>query len=200
MKKGKDDKKVQSIEVFSAKDFHDWLVKHHEKESSVAVILHKKHTGKMKTNTAELMKVAISFGWIDTTAKRVDEDRWSINYKKRNKNSKWSYNTLKYGKELIKQGKMHPQGLKFYKEGLKKPPHDYGIPDNPYMPLELRQDIEKNKGLMEKFDKIAPSMKKMYYRWIIRAKRPETKEKRIKEVVKRVSEGKKGFLVMMKDV
>lgn len=183
-----DDKKIQSIEVLSLKDFHDWLVKHHEKESSVFVILHKKHTGKMKTNSRELMKEAICFGWIDTTAKRVDEDRRGINYRKRSKNSKWSYNTLRYGKELIKQGRMSPQGLRYYKEGLKKKPHDDGIPDNPDMPPELKEKIENKKELIEKFEKFPPSLKKMYYRWIMRAKRPETKEKRIKEVIRMVKE------------
>lgn len=180
--------KINSIEVFTLKEFHNWLVKNHEKESSVLVVLHKKHTGKMKTNASELMKEAISFGWIDTTAKRVDENRWGIKYRKRTKNSKWSYNTLRYGKELIKQGRMSEQGLKYYKEGLKKKPNDEGLEGKLETPIELKKEIDKNKETKEKFEKLAPSYKKMYLRWIIRAKRPETKEKRIKEVIKMINE------------
>ena len=177
------------VEVFSADDFRKWLAKNHIKENHVLVVLHKKHTGKMKTNAAELMKVAICFGWIDTTAKSVDEDRWAINYRKRSKNSRWSYNTLGYAKELMKKGLMAPEGIKWYKEGLKKLPHDHGIPLNPEIPKELETKLKK-KRFFETFNNIAPSTRRTYLRWIFRAKLPETKTKRIDEVVKRMSERK----------
>lgn len=184
----------KKIEVFSADDFRNWLMKNHEKESGVIVIIHKKHTGKMKTNTAALMREAICFGWIDTTARRLDEDRYIINYRKRTKNSKWSRNTLRYGKELIKEKRMMPQGLKFYKEGLRKAPHDEGIPDNPEAPSDLIKELGKSKKSMENFEKLAPSYKKTYLRWILRAKLPETRKRRIKTSIKMINEGKNGFI------
>ena len=76
------------------------------------------------------MEEAICFGWIDTTIKRLDEDTYLRHFSRRNKNSKWSDNTLGYAKQLIKEKKMTPIGLEFYKEGLKKPTHDHGIPKN----------------------------------------------------------------------
>ena len=106
------------IIVFKKEDFRKWLAKNHDKESKVSIILHKKHTGKKSPTHRELMDEAICFGWIDTTINRLDEDRYIRNFSKRTKNSKWSYNTISYGKELIKQGRMAPAGLKFYKEGL----------------------------------------------------------------------------------
>ncbi len=182
------------IEVYEAKDFRKWLVKNHIKENSVLVILHKKHTGKMKTNAAELMKEAICFGWIDTTAKRIDENRYGIKYKKRTKNSTWSYNTLSYAKKLIQEGKMSPEGLKWYKEGLKKKPNDFGLEKNPEMPEDLKKELDKikNKKLKENFDKLAPSMKRVYYRWVLRAKLPETK-KRINLILRNMKSGKNIF-------
>lgn len=176
----------KSIEVYKAEDFRSWLKKNHVKENTVTVILHKKHTGKMNTNTAELMKEAICFGWIDTTAKRVDEDRWSIRYRKRTPNSNWSYNTLRYARELMKKGLMSPEGIKWYKQGLNKKPHDFGIPSNPEMPSELKKELEKkkNKKAMERFEKLSPSVKKTYYRWVLRAKLPETRRKRIGGIIR----------------
>ena len=61
------------------------------------------------------MKIAIRFGWIDTTAKRIDENKWATTFVKRNKNSKWSINTLSYGKELFEKGLMSD-----YVEGLEE--------------------------------------------------------------------------------
>ncbi|MCF7872465.1 YdeI/OmpD-associated family protein [Candidatus Woesearchaeota archaeon] len=174
---------VKSIIPKSLVAWRNWLEKNHQKEDKVFLIKYKKHTGKKILSNADTMKEAICFGWIDTTTKRLDEKRFQICYVKRNSNSKWSYNTLKYGEELIKEGRMSSFGLKMYKEGLKKKPHDYGIPKNPEMPSELKKALEKNKRAREKYEKLAPSTKKLHYRMILRAKRPETKEKRVKEIM-----------------
>lgn len=174
---------MKEIVVFNKDDFRKWLIKNHDKESKVAVVVHRKHTGKEFPSHRELMGEAICFGWIDTTLKGLDEERYIRNFSRRNKNSKWSDNTIRYGGELIKQGRMTPAGLKFYEEGLKKPTHDAGIPKNPSMPEELRKALDKNSKAKENFDKFPPSTKKMHYRWILRGKREETRIKRIKFIV-----------------
>ena len=133
------------MKTFYAKDlanWRNWLEKNHLREERIMLIKYKKHTGKPTLNSLDAMKQAICFGWIDTTLKRIDEDRYAITYVKRNKNSKWSKNTLKYGKDLLKKGLMSPFGIKMYKEGLAKKPHDEGIPKNPNMPQELKLALE----------------------------------------------------------
>jgi uncharacterized protein YdeI (YjbR/CyaY-like superfamily) len=181
------------IIVFKKEDFRKWLAKNHDKESKVSVILHKKHTGKESPSHRELMDEAICFGWIDTTINRLDEERYIRNFSKRTKNSKWSDNTISYGKELIKQGRMTSAGLKFYEEGLRKPTHDAGIPKNPTMPEELRNALDKNPEAKENFNNFAPSIKKMHYRWILRGKREETRAKRINFIVESAEIDKKNL-------
>ena len=191
---------METITVFTRQDFRKWLMKNHDKENKVSVIVYKKHTGKSSSSHRELMEEAICFGWIDTTIKRLDKDRYIRNFSKRNKNSKWSDNTIRYGKELIKQRKMTPTGLKFYKEGLKKPTHDAGIPKNPDMPIELKRALNKDKKAKENFKKVAPSTKKMLYRWILRGKREETRVKRVRLIVKGAKVGKKDILGIQEKV
>ncbi|PIO08444.1 hypothetical protein COU59_01505 [Candidatus Pacearchaeota archaeon CG10_big_fil_rev_8_21_14_0_10_34_12] len=186
------------IEIFSKEDFRKWLKKNHLKETHVLVVLHKKHTGKNKTSAAELMKEAICFGWIDATVKRLDEDRWGINYRKRTKNSTWSYNTLRYAKELAEKGLMSREGMKWYEEGKKKLPHDHGIPKNPEVPEEMEKIFVKNKKAKENFENLAPSTRRTYLRWIFRAKLPETKSKRINEVVRKMSNGELKKITLLK--
>ena len=176
-------KETKEILVFSRNDFRKWLMKNHDKERNVSVIVYKKHTGRLSPSHRELMEEAICFGWIDTTIKRVDEERYMRNFSKRNKNSKWSDNTIRYGKELIEKGKMTPAGLKFYKEGLKKPTHDHGIPKNPDMPSELKNALDKCGGAKKNFENFSASSKKMIYRWILRGKREETRVKRVNLIV-----------------
>jgi len=61
-----------------------------------------------------------------------------------------------------------------YKEGLAKKPHDFGIPENPRMPKDMKILLIKSKKL-EQFIKLSPSRKKMHYRGFLKAQRPETK-------------------------
>jgi len=182
---------MKKITALTRDDFRRWLVSNHDKEDKVSVIVYKKHTGKSSPSHRELMEEAICFGWIDTTIKKLDENRYIRTFSRRNKNSKWSNNTIKYAKDLIKRGKMTPEGLKFYKEGLKKPTHDFGIPKNPDMPVELKQALDKDKKAKDNFENFSASVKKMFYRWILKGKRDETRAKRIKLIVEKARIGRK---------
>ena len=180
-----------TITVYAREDFRKWLRKNHKKDSKVAVVLYKRHTGKPAPTHRELMEEAICFGWIDTTIKRIDENKFTRNFSKRNKNSTWSDNTLGYAKQLAQEGKMTDEGMKFYKLGLLKPTHDHGIPKDPSMPPELKTALSKSKKAKENFDAFPPSTKKMFYRWLLRGKLPETRAKRIKSIVIGAREGRR---------
>ena len=182
---------MKTITVFNRNDFRKWLVMHHDSEDKVSVIVYKKHTGKSFPSHRELMEEAICFGWIDTILRKLDENRYIRTFSRRNKNSKWSDNTLGYAKDLIKQGKMTPSGLKFYKEGLMKPTHDFGIPKNPDMPIELKKALDKDKKAKDNFENYSASLKKVFYRWILRGKREETRIKRINITVEKAKVGNK---------
>lgn len=177
--------KINQINVYTRQDFRNWLQKNHDKETKVAIIIHKKHTGKPTVSHHDQIEEAICFGWIDTTLRRLDNDTYLRNFVKRNKNSRWSNNTIRYAKDLIKRGLMTPSGMKMYKEGLKKPTHDAGIPLNPKTPEDLLKELKKN-NLNEKFESLSHSVKRTHNRWLFRAKLPETRKKRIKQIVELV--------------
>lgn len=174
--------KIKSITPKNLAEWRRWLDKNHLKEDKAILIKYKKHTGRPIISSADAMKEAICFGFIDTIARRIDDERWSVCYVKRNKNSRWSVNTLKYGKELLKQGKMSEFGAKMYKEGMRKKAFDGHIPRNPDMPEKLKKELLQH-HLSNVFETIPLSMKKMFYRQILRAKRPETKKKRIDAII-----------------
>jgi len=171
------------IVVYTIKDWREWLIKNHLKEKKVKLISYKKHTGKPFISHRDAMREAIAFGWIDTTIKRLDDEKYIRSFVRRGDKANWSKNTLRYGKVLFEAGRMSEHGILRYKQGLKKRPHDYGIPDKPNMPLELRKELEKNKKAKENFNSVSPSTKTMLYRSILRAKTPETKMKRIREII-----------------
>ncbi|MEI6731298.1 MAG: YdeI/OmpD-associated family protein [archaeon] len=179
----KDKEGVSLITVYTFEDWRNWLEKNHLTEKKVGIIIYKKHTGKKSISHREAMHEAICFGWIDTTIKRLDDEKFVRYFVKRGDKANWSKNTLRYGKELLKKGRMAPQGVLRYKQGLLKKPHDHGIPANPRMPRELKNMIKKNNVAKRNFELFSPSTKRMFYRWILRAKSKETKDRRMREIV-----------------
>lgn len=179
---------ITRINVFRKEDFRNWLEKNHDKEKIVELVIHKRHTGKPFPSHRELMDEAICFGWIDTIIKSVDGDKYIRTFQRRNPKSSWSVNTLSYAKKLIAEKRMTPHGLKFYHEGRKKKAFDHGIPKNPDIPQDLIIRLEKNKKAKGNFERLAPSLKRTYSRWILMAKLPSTRKIRVKKVVKRMSE------------
>jgi len=68
------------MKTFVAKDLKDWrnwLEKNHLKEDRIILVKYKKHTGKPIISNHDSMREAICFGWIDTTARRIDEDKYA---------------------------------------------------------------------------------------------------------------------------
>lgn len=162
------------------------MEKNHAREERVFLVRYKKHTGEKTFNNQEAMEEAICFGWIDTTIKRVDEERYGVTYVRRGKNSRWSRATQRRARQMIKEGKMAPAGLAAYREGLKKPVIDRDLPRNPETP----DDVKKALGThVKQFEELAPSTKRVYLYWILDAKRPETRKRRVEKLVARVKAG-----------
>ena len=176
----------------SRADWRKWLEKHHEKESMVYVVKHKKHVGKYWMTYHDLMHEAICFGWIDTTVKTLDADRYRICFRKRTDKARWSSNTLKYAKMMIEQGLMSPQGLQRYKEGLTKKTIDHAHPKRTHP--ELLKELKKHPAALKHFKSLSPSSFKIFNWWVYSAKTAPTREKRIKATVQKCLEGKKNYM------
>jgi len=185
---------IPEVYAKSRKYWRDWLRKNHSKERIVHLIKYKRHTGKPTLNNREAMEEAICFGWIDTTIKRIDEEKYRQCFVRRNKNSRWSNNTLRIAGEMIKKRKMAKAGLHFYEEGKKKPTIDHGLPKNPDIPEDLQKALDENKKAKQNFAAFAPSYRRLFIYWVMKAKRPETKKNRIKRVVDAAKENKKNFV------
>ncbi len=183
---------VPECHAKTRKEWRTWLEKHHQSEKKVHLICHKKHTGVPSMSHRESMEDAICFGWIDTTLKRLDENTYRRTFAKRNKNSKWSSATQSYAKRLIKEKLMTPAGLKAYKEGLKKPVIDHGLPKNPDIPKDLEDKLAKDD--LTFFNSLSPSNKRLFIYWIEKAKRPETRAKRISACVQHIKNRKKSYM------
>lgn len=173
----------------SREEWREWLRENHLSEKKVLVVCYETHTDKPSFSHNELIREAICFGWIDTTIRRLDEDRYTRTFVRRNENSRWSENTLGYAEEM--KEKMSPFGLKMYKQGKNKPVHDHDIPDNPDTPDYLLEAL-KGKAL-ENYNNLTDSQRRTFLRWLLRAKRQETIDKRVKMIVDKMKKNEKSL-------
>ncbi len=165
----------------------------HASENEVWLVYYKKHTGKPTVTYMESVKEALCFGWIDGIKKSIDDETYTHRFTPRRPGSKWSPLNIKLAKELIESGEMTKSGLKAFNQRL-----EY---DAQFLKavkatdIELAPEIEKslkaNQKAWDNFNQLAPGYRKQYVGWLQSAKRPETREKRLKEAIELLARNKK---------
>ena len=60
---------IKRITAYDRSDFRKWLEKNHDKETKVAIILHKRHTGKPAPTHRELWKKPFALGGLTQQSK-----------------------------------------------------------------------------------------------------------------------------------
>ncbi len=172
--------------ISNRKEWRKWLKENHSIAKEVWLIYYKKHTAKPRIPYDDAVEEALCFGWIDSTVKRIDDEKYCQKFTPRNLKSIWSgYNKERVSK-MIKQGKMTKHGMEKVKVA-KKNGEWYKTVEAVKefkMPLELTRLLSSNKNAGEFFNELSPSHKKQYIRWIASAKKVKTKEKRAGEALK----------------
>lgn len=168
-------------------EWRQWLEEHHDSESEIWLIYYKKHTRKESVRYEEAVEEALCFGWIDSTVKRIDEEQFMQRYTPRKEDSNWSQSNKQRVKKLTELGRMTEAGLKAIEAAKRNGSWDRldEIEIDMAVPEDLEAALAENPTAKENFDQFAPSNKKQYLYWLKSAKRAETREKRLKEIVRR---------------
>jgi uncharacterized protein YdeI (YjbR/CyaY-like superfamily) len=177
----------KNIKTFYAKDiaaWRAWLQKNGEQENSVWLIIYKKQSGTPSIYYSEAVDEALCFGWIDSTPNKRDDNSYYQFFAKRNPKSNWSQvNKLKVEK-LIAEGRMTAQGMKMIELAKQKGTWDaLNEVDEIIIPDDLQQALTANKTAQQNFEAFSRSSKRGILEWVLNAKKPETRQKRIAETV-----------------
>jgi uncharacterized protein YdeI (YjbR/CyaY-like superfamily) len=173
-----------------------WLERNHAREKEICLIYYKKASGKKSVTYEEALEEALCFGWIDSIVNRLDDERYMQKWTPRNAESIWSAANKARIKKLIAQGRMAEPGLAKI-EAAKRNGSWNKLSDidrigrTSEIPEDLRSALAGNPPAQEKFERLAPSQKKLWAWWILSAKKPETRERRIAETVKGIAGGRR---------
>jgi uncharacterized protein YdeI (YjbR/CyaY-like superfamily) len=104
MKSGLDETKL--LYVSDRRAWRAWLKKHHRSQADVWLVYYKKHTGRPRLAYNDAVEEALCFGWIDSTVRRLDADRFAQRFSVRNPKTPYSQANKERLKALIQQGQV----------------------------------------------------------------------------------------------
>ncbi len=167
-------------------EWRDWLHQNHQQYTNgIYLIFHKLETKVPSMRWEDAVKVALCFGWIDSTVKSLGDGKRRQYFCPRNPKSTWSALNKRYIIELETDGLIHESGWKTIE--LAKNTGTWAAMDdveNLIIPKELQKAFSKSPNAFKNYQNFAPSYRKGYLSWLYQAKRDATKEKRILEIIK----------------
>lgn len=176
---------IPELYFVSDVEWREWLHSNHNNNDGVYLIFYKVENKEASMRWEEAVKVALCYGWIDSTVKSLGDGKRRQYFCKRNPKSVWSALNKKYIKELTASKLMHKSGFAIIETGKQNGSWtalddvEKGI-----IPEELQIAFNKNKKAFKNYNGFAPSYKKSYLYWLNQAKREATRENRIAEIIK----------------
>jgi uncharacterized protein YdeI (YjbR/CyaY-like superfamily) len=170
-----------------------WLEQYHSIEKGVWLRFYKKGSGIVSLNYAGALDEALCYGWIDGQAKTFDEKSYLQKFTPRRARSIWSKKNIEHITRLIQEGKMKPSGLK-EAEAAKTDgrwQQAYDSPANMTVPEDFIRELSKDKKAFAFFETLNKANTYAIAWRLQTAKKPETREKRIKIILDMMSRGEK---------
>ena len=176
-----------TLDVRTQKRWRQWLAKHHVSSPGVWLVRHKQHTGVASMSYEDLVCEALCFGWVDSLVKRLDDDRFAIKVTPRKPTSKWSDINRKRWNDLKAAGLLAKPGLAAAPTTNRYAAHA----PIPKLPAYVAKAFKTHPAAWQHFQALAPTYQRDFVVWIHTAKRPETRERRIRESIAVLAAGKK---------
>ena len=175
----------EAIFFSTSGELRAWLEKHHATESELWVGYYKKASGRRSLTWSDVVDEALCFGWIDGKVQRIDEHRYRQRLTPRRRNSNWSaVNIAKVG-ELRKQGRMTPAGETAFAARREDHSTAYSYERRHEAAFDADQEaaFRDNPSAWDWFNAQSPSYRAMTTFWVVSAKRPETRARRLAKLI-----------------
>jgi len=166
------------------KEWREWLHDNHSKSKGVYLIFYKVSHENDSMRWEEAVKVALCYGWIDSTVKSLGNGKRRQYFSPRNPKSVWSALNKKYIKELTKANLIHESGFQIIKVAKENGSWtELDDVEKGIIPEDLQNAFNKSPLAFQNYKNFAPSYRKSYLYWLKSAKREVTRDKRIQEIV-----------------
>lgn len=166
-------------------DWYDWLLSNHKESQGVYLIFYKLDMNIPTMRWEEAVKVALCFGWIDSKVQSLGNGKRRQYFTTRKDKSVWSALNKSYIDTLISKNIMHESGLKKIETAKQNGSWTaLETVEKGVIPKALQLQFDKHPEAFQNYLNFAPSYRKSYLYWLNSAKREETKQKRIQEIMR----------------
>jgi uncharacterized protein YdeI (YjbR/CyaY-like superfamily) len=162
-----------------------WLEAHHETERELIVGFHKKHTARASITWPESVDEALCFGWIDGVRRSLGPDACSIRFTPRKATSIWSAVNVARVHALIARGATAPAGLRAWQARTPERTGVYSFERHAVATLAPDEEarLRGSKRAVRFFDARPPWYRRAALHWVVSAKRPETRARRLDQLI-----------------
>ena len=167
----------------SADEFRAWLELHHESATELWMGLSKKHVSHRGLTWDEAVPEALCFGWIDSVMQGIDEDAVRQRWTPRKSSSVWSTVNIAHVERLVAEGRMRPAGLAAYDKRKPERSGIYAYEAGQTLTDEQRQRLQADPGAAAFWELATPSYRRVAENWVATAKREETRESRLLQLI-----------------
>lgn len=181
------------IPFASQAGWEQWLEQNHSVSKGIWLQFFKKGSGIASVTYAEALDVALCYGWIDAQLKSIDELSYKQHFTPRRLRSIWSKRNIEHITRLTREGRMKPAGLK--EAEAAKADGRWEVAYDPQgtmaLPPDFVEELTKHKKAFAFYESLNKANKYAIAWRIQTAKRPETREKRMKEILEMLVRGEK---------
>jgi uncharacterized protein YdeI (YjbR/CyaY-like superfamily) len=188
------DKSESEIKEFpSEHELEQWLAAKHLSSTGIWLRFFKKGSGIASVTHAEALAAALCVGWIDGQVKKHDEDSWLHRFAPRRPRSIWSKRNREIVEKLAAAGKMKPAGLKEVEAAKADGRWDraYDSPSTMTVPKDFLTELSKNRVARQFFGTLNKANTYAIAWRLQTAKKPETRERRMRAIIEMLAQGKK---------
>lgn len=176
----------------TADEWRRWLEAHHASSSGIFVVYWRKATGRPAMSYDEMVEQALCFGWVDSRPGKLDDERSMLWFTPRKRGSAWAGPNKERVDRLTAAGLMHPAGIAVVDAA--KADGTWTLLDaveRLEVPDDLAARLAAVDGARAQWDSFPRSVRRGILEWIVHAKTPATRERRIQETADRAGRGER---------
>src|SRR3954454_10571360 len=183
----------QPIFFRTAAEFRRWLKAHHSKTTEQWIGFYRKDSNRPSITWPESVDEALCFGWIDGLRKSIDAYSYKIRFTPRRATTVWSAVNARRMRELIRAGRVQKAGLAAFdrRTETKTAIYSYENRDAAILPISAIATFRRHRKAWRWFTSQSPSYRQTAIWWVVSAKRPETRQKRLEIFISDSASGRK---------
>jgi uncharacterized protein YdeI (YjbR/CyaY-like superfamily) len=174
-------------------ELETWLEENHASSQGVWLKIAKKGAGEPSVTYAEALELALCFGWIDSQKRGFDDRHFLQRFTPRRPRGRWSRINREKAEALIAAGKMRPAGLAEVEAARADGRWEaaYEGQRTAKVPPDLQRELDANPAAREFFASLDGANRYAIVYRLAEAKKPETRERRLRKFVAMLERGEK---------